>query len=107
MGHRFHIVDPFFCRARKINTMTVVQEETKVLSKATPITIALALALCAGAFWGGRQSTHISTNTINIEANKQLIERVETTNNLTQQLLTKITQQNEYMEERLERLEIK
>ena len=82
-------------------------QETRALSKTTPITITFALMLCAGAFWSGRQSMSISTNEINIQSNKILIERLEITNNLTQQLLREVAQYNKYMEKRIERLENK
>lgn len=81
--------------------MTIRDEaetEIRVLSKSTPITVSLMLALCAGAFWVGRLSFTVDRNSADIKINQALIKQ-------TAEILSEIKESNKYTEKRLEKLE--
>lgn len=88
-----------------------VKEETSVLSKSTPITIALALALCAGAFYSGIQVTNLQAqtnfNATAIKENKANIKDMQKLLDVSTRILDQMTQQNKYTLERLKKLEDK
>ena len=88
-----------------------VKDEKSVLSKSTPITIALALALCAGAFYSGIQVTNLQAqtnyNATAIRENKEHIKETQKILDVSTRILNQITQQNQYTIERLKKLEDK
>ena len=75
---------------------------TRVLNQSTPMTTALAFALCAGAFWIGQQT---STLNLGVQQNKHDISEGLEWRKETQRLIRELSSVSQDNKRRLDLLE--
>ena len=92
---------------KESHIMSEEKSKNKVLSQNTPITTALAIAICGGAFWIGKTTESLEAKIrMNDQINSMRFEDIREWEEESQKLLENLTKIIENNQRRLDRIEL-